>query len=45
MLDDIYFEADEVADGPLLDDEVEIEIKASGIKHVDPFIFPYVVRH
>jgi hypothetical protein len=32
MLDDIYFEADEVADGPLSDEEVEIEVKASGIK-------------
>jgi len=45
ILDDIYFEADEVADGPLLNDEVEIEIKASGIKYVDPSILPYVVRH
>lgn len=44
MLDDIYFEADEVANTPLLDDEVEIEIKASGIKYVDPSILPYVVR-
>lgn len=35
VLDDIYFEADEGADQPLLDDEVEIEVKASGIKYVD----------
>lgn len=32
MLDDIFFEADEAANEPLGDDEVEIEVKASGIK-------------
>lgn len=32
LLDDIHFEIDKTADEPLGDDEVEIEVKASGIK-------------